>query len=106
MSSQRPTNILVVSDHTAATPELLSALEARAGGGPIDVRILVPNPAPAEWHPTHPERHEKAAAAQAVLDRALGPIRDTVGGSVVGRVSTRHDPMDAIEETLHDEDFD
>jgi uncharacterized membrane-anchored protein len=106
MSSQRPTNILVVSDHTAATPELLSTLKARADRGPIDVRVLVPNPAPAEWHPTHPERHAKAAAAQAVLDRAVGPIQDTAGGSVVGRVSTRHDPMDAIEETLHDEDFD
>src|SRR4051794_9775312 len=101
-----PTHILVVTDHTAATPELLSAVRARADLGPVDVRVLVPNPAPAEWHPTHPERHEKAAAAEAVLARALGPIEEAAGGPVVGHVSTRHDPMDAIEETLHDEDVD
>jgi len=105
-STRKTTRVLVVTDHAAATPQLLAAVRERAARGPIDVVVLVPNPAPAEWHPTHPERHEKAAAAQAVLDRALVPIEHAANGAVSGLVSTRHDPMDAIEETLHEQGFD
>jgi uncharacterized membrane-anchored protein len=97
---------LVVTDKTAATPELLEAIRDRAANGPIHARILVPNPAPAEWHPRHPERHTKADEARFVLEQSLGPIEEAAGGPVDGRVSTRHDPMDAIEETLHDDPFD
>ena len=107
MANSDPKHILVVTDRTAATPGLLSEITARrAEHGDVDVHVLVPNPAPAEWHPGHPEIHEKATAARAVLEQALGPIRQASGGPVVGLVSTRHDPMDAIEETLHDEQFD
>ena len=61
----------MVSDRIAVPGEVLAALRARAARGPIAVRLLVPNPAPAEWHPTHPERHAKADAAQRVLDQTL-----------------------------------
>jgi uncharacterized membrane-anchored protein len=98
--------VLVVTDRTAATPELLAAIRERVARGPIHARLLVPNPAPAEWHPGHPERHDKVDAARRVLEAALPPIEETVGGAVGGYVSIRHDPMDAIEETLHDEPFD
>jgi uncharacterized membrane-anchored protein len=98
--------VLVVTDRTAATPELLEAIRMRVARGPVHVRVLVPNPAPAEWHPRHPERHDKADDARRVLADALPPIEEVVGGSVGGFVSVRHDPMDAIEETLHDEPFD
>ncbi len=100
------TSILVVTDRVAASAELLSAIRARAEKEPIDVRLLVPNPAPAEWHPRHPERHVKAAAAQSVLEQTLPDIRAAAGVPVDGTVSTRHDPMDAIEEVLHDEQVD
>jgi uncharacterized membrane-anchored protein len=106
MMSASPTRLLVVTDQLAATPELLDAIRARAERGPIEARVLVPNPAPAEWHPTHPERHAKADAAKVVLEEALPPIAEAAGGPVDGFVSTRHDPMDAIEEILHDEPFD
>jgi uncharacterized membrane-anchored protein len=106
MPSASPTRVLVVTDRTAATPELLEAIRERAAREAIHARVLVPNPAPAEWHPTHPERHAKADAARAVLERTLPPIERAVGGSVGGTVSVRHDPMDAIEETLRDEPFD
>src|SRR3954466_7339951 len=106
MPSPAPTNVLVVSDRVAASPELLDAIRARAARGPIAVRLLVPNPAPAEWHPTHPERHAKADAAQRVLDQTLPSLRDAAGVPIDGFVSTRHDPLDAIEELLHDEPID
>jgi uncharacterized membrane-anchored protein len=106
MASSDPTRVLVVTDHTAVTPELLAAIRARADRGPIEARVLVPNPAPAEWHPTHPERHAKAEAARRVLAQALPALQEAAGVPVDGFVSTRHDPMDAIEELLHDEPVD
>jgi hypothetical protein len=54
----------------------------------------------------HPERHDKLAEAGRVLADALPLIEQAAGTVVDGVVSIRHDPMDAIEETLHDEDFD
>lgn len=69
-------------------------------------RILVPNPAPAEWNPTHPERHTKIAEAERELAGAIPQIEQAAGHAVEGVVSIRHDPMDAIEETLLAEPFD
>src|SRR3954453_15453407 len=101
-----PAKVLVVTDRTAATPELLEAVRERVSRGPIQARVLLPNPAPAEWHPGHPDRHDKADDARRVLAEALPPLEEAVGAPVGGVVSIRHDPMDAIEETLHDEPFD
>jgi hypothetical protein len=106
MESSNPLRILVVSDRTAASAELLGAIAERARRGPVRVRVLVPNPAPAEWHVMHPDRHDKAAEAERVLAEALPAIEQAAEGPVIGTVSIRHDPMDAIEETLHDEPFD
>jgi uncharacterized membrane-anchored protein len=106
MPSSDPCTVLVVSDRMVASPELLRAIRARADRAPIQVRLLVPNPAPAEWHPTHPDRHAKAEAARAVLAETLPSLRDAAGVPVDGFVSTRHDPIDAIEELLHDEPVD
>ena len=106
MSSPAPTRVLMVTDRMAVSPDLLAVVRARAERGPIQVRLLVPNPAPAEWHPTHPERHAKAEAAQSVLERTLPELRDAAGVPIDGFVSTRHDPLDAIEELLHDEPID
>ena len=92
MPSASPTRVLVVTDQAAATPELLDAIRTRVARGPIQARVLVPNPAPAEWHPRHPERHAKADEARLVLAEALPPIEEAVGGSVGGFVSIRHDP--------------
>src|SRR3954451_6785881 len=97
MPSPSPTSVLVVTDRIAVSPELLGAIRTRAARGPIEVRLLVPNPAPAEWHPGHPERHAKAEAAQRVLEQTLPQLRHEAGIPVDGSVSTRHDPLDAIE---------
>jgi uncharacterized membrane-anchored protein len=106
MSSVSPTRVLVVNDRPTATPELLRAVRDRASHGAIEVSVLVPNPAPAEWHPMHPERHERVAEAQRALEESLPAVEAAAGGRVEGVVSTRHDLMDAIEEMLHDEPFD
>ncbi len=101
-----PSSVLVVTDRIAASPELIAAIRARAARSEIQVRLLVPNPAPAEWHPAHPERHMKAEEARHVLRQTLPDIRAAAGVDVDGFVSTRHDAMDAIEEHLHDEPTD
>lgn len=106
MEFTNPARILVVTDRVAATPALLDSIRGRAARGPAEFHVLVPNPAPAEWHPTHPERHDKIAEAEKVLGQALPLIQEAAGGPVDGVVSIRHDPMDAIEETLHDASFD
>jgi hypothetical protein len=106
MSAADPARVLVVTDRVEATPELLDSIRGRASRGPTEFHVLVPNPAPAEWHPTHPERHDKVAEAGRVLAKTLPLIEGAAGSPVDGVVSIRHDPMDAIEETLHDAEFD
>jgi uncharacterized membrane-anchored protein len=85
-------NVLVVSDRAAATPALLDAVRGRAVRGAVGFRVLVP----------HPE----GANGELALAQALPLVEDAAGGPVSGSVSTRHDPMDAIEETLREGHFD
>ena len=66
----------------------------------------MPNPARAELHLLHPERHDKAEEAEQVLRAMLPDLEQAAGGRVIGSVSVRHDPMDAIEETLFTEPID
>ena len=106
MDALRPARVLVVTDRPHATPALLDAVRDRVRHGPVAVRVLVPNPAPAEWHPLHPGRHARLEEAERVLMRALPRIQDAADGAVRGRVSVRHDAMAAVEEMLHDEPFD
>jgi hypothetical protein len=106
MDSARVAQVLVVAHKTAATPALLEAIRARAERGPAQFHLLVPNPAAPEWHPLHPERQHRLTEGEHTLALALPLIDDAAGGRATGTVSTRHDPMDAIEETLHDGDFD
>ena len=95
--------VLVVTDVAEPSPELLDALRRRAAGSPARFRVVVPNPARAELHLLHPERHDKAAEAEQVLRRALPSLESAAGGHVVGSVSVQHDPMDAIEQVIHAE---
>ena len=106
MSDVRRTRVLVVTDHAAPTEALLAAIRSRAAEEPVQLRVLVLNPARAELHLLHPERHDKAAAAEEALVGALPDLEEAAGGPVIGSVSVRHDPMDAIEETLFSEPID
>jgi hypothetical protein len=102
----RQTRVLVVSHGTAFTPELVTAVRERAMRGPARFRLVVPNPARADLHLLHPERHDKAEEAEHDLLRALPTVEAAAGGHVVASVSVRHDPMDAVEEVLFNEPVD
>jgi uncharacterized membrane-anchored protein len=101
---QPSANVLVVAHRTAATPALLDAIRARAAEGPAGFHLLVPNPAD-HAEVTETERDKAHTEGEHVLALALPLIDQAAGEHATGSVSIRHDPMDAIEETLHDGDF-
>ena len=106
MPQQRTTRILVVTDHADPSEALLEEIRHRADTGDVQFRVVVPNPARAELHLLHPERHDKAAEAEQVLRQAQVLLERAAGGPVIGTVSVRNDPMDAIEETIFSEPVD
>ena len=96
--------VLVVARTTAPTPALLDAVRARAERGPARFYLLVPNPSEhAEVTDAERERHHNEG--EHLLELALPLIDEAAGMPAEGSVSIRHDPMDAIEETLRDGDF-
>jgi hypothetical protein len=104
MPTPRPLRILVLTDTIDAGPGLLEAMARRSGTEDVVFRLVVLNPARAEIHLLHPERHLKAAEAEQVLRRTLPRLESAIGGHpIIGSVSVRHDPMDAIEETMASE---
>lgn len=106
MRNGRTTRILVVTDHADPSDALLEAIAHRAESGNVQFRIVVPNPARGEVHLLHPERHDKAHEAELVLRQAQPLLERAAGGPVIGSVSVRNDPMDAIEETIFSEPID
>ncbi|UTI63308.1 hypothetical protein NBH00_08710 [Paraconexibacter antarcticus] len=105
-TTEKPARILVLADRTATDPALLEAMRERAARGPAQFRFVVPNPAPAEWHPMHPERRDKAAEAERALTEALPAIEEAAGGPVIASVSIRHDPMDVVDGVMFHEPID
>jgi hypothetical protein len=103
---QRRTRVLVVTDSANPSPAMLHAIAARAVSGNVQLRLVVLNPAHAEVHLLHPERHDKAFEAECVLPETLPQLEAAAGGQVIGSVSVRHDPVDAIEETILSEPID
>ncbi len=97
-------DVLVVAHQTAATPRLLDAIRQRVATGPARFHLLVPSIA-RHAELTDAERAQRHADGERVLALALPLLEEAAGGPVEGSVSYRHDPMDAIEETLRDGDF-
>jgi hypothetical protein len=98
--------VLVVAHKTAATPALLDAIRERAARGPARFHLLVPNPSHPGWRSSE-DAHPHVTEGRQVLALALPLMQEAAAGAWVdGSVSPRHDPMDAIEEALHDGDFD
>jgi hypothetical protein len=106
VDTHHPARVLVLADRSAADPALLEAMRERARRGPTQFRVVVPNPAPAEWHPMHPERHDMAAEAERALAAALPAIEEAAGGPVIASVSIRHDPMDVVDGVTYNEPVD
>jgi hypothetical protein len=96
--------VLVVARTTSATPALLDAIRERVARGPARFHLLIPNPADhAEL--TDAERGRHHSEGEQLLEQALPLIEQVAGTPAQGSVSIRHDPMDAIEETLREGDF-
>jgi hypothetical protein len=106
MADERTRRVLVVTDAAAPSRSLRDAIRHRAESGDVQFRLIVLNPARAELHLLHPERHDMAAAAEITLRSALPQLELAARAPVIGSVSVRHDPMDAIEETLFSEPVD
>jgi hypothetical protein len=106
MSEIRALRVLVVTDTAEPSRSLRQALRDRAESGDVQFRLIVLNPARAELHPLHPERHDKATEAETALRSALPRLELAVHAPVIGSVSVRHDPMDAVEETIFSEPVD
>jgi len=105
MEAEPVARVLVVAHKTAATPALLEAVRRRAERGPARFHLLVPNPHHASWHPSE-AAHPDVTEGEQVLALALPLMEEAAGAPVDGSVSRRHDPMDAVEEALHDGAFD
>ena len=106
IDSSPTARVLVVTDHILPTADLVEAMRRRVAAGRVQFRLVVLNPAHAEFHLLHPERRVKAAEAERALREALPVLEEAAGGHVIASVSVRHDPMDAIEETLFSEPID
>jgi hypothetical protein len=106
MAEIRAHRVLVVTDTVEPTKSMRDAIRHRAEKGDVQFRLIVLNPARAELHPLHPERHDKATEAENSLRSALAQQERAAHAPVIGSVSVRHDPMDAIEETLFAEPID
>jgi hypothetical protein len=91
MEPADPAHVLVVANRTAATPALLAAIRERVQRGPaVYFHLLVP----------------RSPGAAVVVERAVPLLEAAAHRPVTGAVARRQDPMDAIEEALHDGDFD
>lgn len=98
--------VLVVTAAAEPSLALRQAIRHRAETHDAQFRLVVLNPARAEVHLLHPERHDKAIEAEGILHAALPALEADAGRPVIGSVSVRHDPMDAIEETMFNEPID
>jgi hypothetical protein len=99
MEASTPVRVLVVAHKTAATPQLLDAVRARAARGPCSFTLLVPNAARGMHRVVDPE-DQSAGPAQAVLDRALPALSEAAGIQVQGIVGDP-DPMAAVQDALN-----
>jgi hypothetical protein len=104
MQSASPAHVLVVAHKTATTPALLDAIRARGERGPSFFHVLVPNPSPVDWPPARVR--QALIEGERVLAHALPLIEAAARHPTDGSVSSRHDPMDAIEETVYAGDYD
>lgn len=98
--------MLVVTDTASPSPALLRFVAERATRPEVQFRLVVLNPARAELHLLHPERHDLAFEAECILLETVPQLEQAAGTTVIGSVSVRHDPAEAIEECVLSEPVD
>jgi hypothetical protein len=104
MEPSVPTRVLVVANRTAATPDLLDAVRARAARGPCAFTLLVPEIAHGLHKVVDPE-DTRPGEARTVLEAALPALREAAGGEVEGMVGNPS-PLTAIQDAVNLVGFD
>src|SRR6059058_3727037 len=104
LSADRPVGrcVLVITDHPVVTPALVAAINERSAAGATHIHLVVTNPAEHELS----ERHQQARLVEADVHQAVAALREQTSADIVGSGSIRHDPMDAVEESLQREHVD
>jgi hypothetical protein len=92
MESARSTRVLVVANRTAATPRLLEAVRRRAGDGPCEFALLIPDVT-------------DRRAADWTLETALPLMKRSARGKVEGLVGGP-DPFQSVQDAVKQGDFD
>ncbi|MGI8863790.1 MAG: hypothetical protein ACR2JH_05220 [Solirubrobacteraceae bacterium] len=100
-----PAHVLVVAHQTAATPDLLDAVRARARQGDAAFHLVVPRQAHGMHRVVDPQDAGEDEAQQ-VLDVALPKLSEAAGSRVTGNLGDS-EPLMAIHDAInlggHDE---
>ena len=99
-----PAHVLVLAHQTAATPELLDAVRARAKQGDAEFHLVVPRQA----HGMHKLVDPQDAGedeAQRVLDTALPKLSEAAGSQVSGSLGDS-EPLMAIHDAINLGEYD
>ena len=92
MESQRRTRVLIVANRTASTFRLVEAVRDRAGAGPCEFALLIPDVTDrkqADW----------------TMETAQRVLRPAAGGTVEGLVGGA-DPFESVQEAVRQGAFD
>jgi hypothetical protein len=85
--------VLVVANHSVATPELLEEVRRRSQTRACDFTLLIPDAPP-------------GAVGEWTLEHAVPLMSEAAGRPVAGLLCRRHDPFHAIQDALAEGEFD
>jgi len=101
---ESPTRVLVVANKTAATPKLLECVRERAGRGPCEFTLLVPNTTHGLHKVVDPE-DQSETEAQTVIELAVPLLEEAAGGPVDAMIGVP-EPLAAIQDAVNLHGFD
>jgi hypothetical protein len=97
-------HVLVIAHQTAATPDLLEAVRARAQQGDVNFHLVVPRQAHGMHRVVDPQDAGEDEA-QRVLDKALPRLTEAAGSKVTGSLGDS-EPLMAIHDTINQGEYD
>jgi uncharacterized membrane-anchored protein len=93
--------VLVVANKVAATPALVEAVRTRAGAGPAEFVLLVPNPAHLAFDRNSPDLRE----GDTLLADTLPELEEAAGTEIEGRIAMSPNAYDDILQELDGGDY-